>query len=196
MEKAILKAYTADEIESMDLRVGTVHAFQGNERDLVIASMGVGDDNPAGWRFVEDPSLAAVLLTRARRHLVVVYSGAPPERGLIADFLQQENTPPGRSAPREPASAWARSIRDGAALAGVVLWPGYPSGRHDVDLVLGDTTRDVAVECDIHPSGPASHIRRRLEMMDRGWEFFEALRSQWIDREAELVVDLVNRLKH
>ena len=44
----------------MNLRVGAVHAFQVNERDVVIASIGIGtDDGPGTWRFVNDSHLFA-----------------------------------------------------------------------------------------------------------------------------------------
>jgi superfamily I DNA and/or RNA helicase len=42
LETAALAAFSADELEALDLRVGTVHAFQGNERDVVIVSLGLG----------------------------------------------------------------------------------------------------------------------------------------------------------
>ncbi|MDQ1429363.1 MAG: hypothetical protein QOK39_2839, partial [Acidimicrobiaceae bacterium] len=62
-----LEAFSADDLEALDLRIGTVHAFQGNERDLVFASLGIGpDQSGASWRFVEDPHLFAVLMTPER----------------------------------------------------------------------------------------------------------------------------------
>jgi hypothetical protein len=48
LEQAVLDRLTADDIEVLDLRIGTVHAFQGNERDVVVASLGIGDDARSG----------------------------------------------------------------------------------------------------------------------------------------------------
>jgi hypothetical protein len=193
LEDAIRAAHSADELEAMDLRVGTVHGFQGIERDVVIASLGVGDG--ASWAFVEDEALAAVLFTLARRRFVLVYSGDPPPGGLIAAYLAQADAPPGPPTPSHPPSSWARAIADGAQLAGLPLLASYPAGRHTVDLVVADTSRDVAIETDIHPHGVASHIRRRLELIERGWVVKEAYRSRWENDRAQLVVDLVNDLK-
>jgi hypothetical protein len=55
--------------------VHTVDSFQGNEADLVIVSLvrnnGFGNPNNA-WGFVSNPERLNVMLSRARRHLVVV----------------------------------------------------------------------------------------------------------------------------
>jgi len=60
---------------SARMRVGTVHAFQGAEADHVVLVLGVGPSDPPGRRrFVEDPHLFNVMVTRARRSLVVVTS--------------------------------------------------------------------------------------------------------------------------
>lgn len=196
IEEAVLTGIRDADIASMDLRIGTVHGFQGNERDLVIVSLGVGEADPAAWHFVEDLSLLAVMLTRARTKMIVVVSGEPPERGLLAEFLAQADTPPGVPKPAgPPPSTWVTHLVDGLTAAGIDVLPRYPSGRHVADLVVDDSTRDVAIEAEIHPTGVESHIRRRLEMMGRGWRFEEAFRSQWLGREAELVVDLAQRLK-
>ncbi|MEY2398858.1 MAG: hypothetical protein QOJ00_2032 [Actinomycetota bacterium] len=194
LERQILATYSSEQLEAMDMRIGTVHGFQGNERDLMIVSLGVGEGANAPWAFVEDLSLAAVLLTRARERLVVVYAGDPPARGLIADFLAQADAPPGPPPPNGPSSNWVMSLEDGVTTAGIRVRRAYPTGRHTADLVVDDN-RDIAIEADIHPDGVESHIRRRLEMMDRGWTFEEAYRSKWSGREAELVVDLVGRLR-
>src|SRR5262249_1543057 len=90
IQEAILAAFEVSDVAAMALRVGTVHAFQGNERDVVIASMGVGEHG--NWAFVEDPALLAVLLTRARLRMVVVTACEPPAGGLVAQYVAQEDT--------------------------------------------------------------------------------------------------------
>jgi hypothetical protein len=195
IEAAVLSELSPAELTNMDLRIGTVHGFQGNERDVMIVSTGVGEDDEGSWRFVEDKALLAVMLTRAREHMVIIASGNPPERGLLAGYLQQADQPPGPPAPAtKRSSSWLLRLADGLQAAGVDVFVHYPSGRHVADLVLDDEQRDVAVEAEIHPKGVDSHIRRRLEMMQRGWKFEEAFTSAWLGREAELVVDLAQRL--
>ncbi|MBW3546572.1 MAG: ATP-binding protein [Actinobacteria bacterium] len=196
LEEAVLEAFTADDLQALDLRVGTVHAFQGNERDVVIASVGLGpDDGPASWRFVEDPHLFTVLVTRARRRLVLLVSADPPAGGLVADYLAQADAPPGRPAPVEDVGEWAGAVAERLCSAGVPVTTGYPTGRHVLDVCLEDNRHDVAVECRVHPEGAGRHIERHLALRSAGWTVLEAYRSKWGERPAELTLELLRRLE-
>ncbi|MDP9420035.1 MAG: ATP-binding protein [Actinomycetota bacterium] len=124
LEAAVLGRFCTDDLETLDLRVGTVHAFQGNERDMVVASLGLGpDQDSTSWRFVEDPHLFTVLVTRARRHFTVLVSGDPPAGGLVSAYLAQADTPPGPPPSGPPASRWVEDVA--MAFAAV----GSPSSR-------------------------------------------------------------------
>lgn len=193
LEEAALSSFDVDELEALDLRIGTVHAFQGIERDVVIASFGLGpDDAAAPWRFVEDPHLLAVFVTRARDRLIVLLSADPPERGLLRAYLDQADQPPRPPGPTGPVSAWAGVIAEELKVAGIPIIAGYPSGRHDVDVCVHVSDRSLGIECGVHPDGPAAHIRRHLDLERRGWELIEAHRSRWEDRRAEFVVEVLN----
>jgi hypothetical protein len=194
LEAAVLKAFTADELVALDLRVGTVHGFQGNERDLVLAVLGVGEGDPAQpWAFVADPHLFAVLATRARRRMVVVHAGTPPS-GLVADYLAQDDVPPPPAPSVGSPSDWTAEVAAALAAAGVAVRPGYPTGRHVLDLVVDDRARMVAVECEVHPDGPEAHVERRLALLGAGWTVHDAFRSRWADRPAAFAVHLAQVL--
>src|SRR5581483_8389948 len=177
LESTILKAFSVDELQAMDLRVGTVHAFQGNERDIVIASLGIGEgDSGATWRFVEDPHLFAVLATRARTKMTIVLSAEPPTNGLVAGYLAEADAPPGRPAPVPLHDAWSTSIADGLSTADTPAIAGYPCGRHVVDVCAGDAKRFVGVESRVHPDGVVAHIERHMALVQLGWTLTEAHR--------------------
>ena len=192
IEAAVLAELGADGIESLDLRVGTVHAFQGNERDLVIVSFGVGEGAPAAsWRFVEDPHLFAVLATRARHGLVLLLSGHPPEHGLLSDYLAQADAPPPRAQPVHPLRPWATTVAERLEAAGLEVRRSFPTGRHVVDVALLDHLRtSVAVECGVHPEGAEAHVERHLALERAGWQVAGAYRSRWEERPGELVIEL------
>ncbi len=194
LEGAALEVFDVDDLEALDPRVGTVHAFQGNERDIVIASVGVGPEDGASWRFVEDPHLFTVFVTRARRRLIVLVSAQPPDGGLVAAYLAQADAPPGPPKPAGPVSPWASAIADDLASAGIDVTTAYPSGRHVVDVCVRGLGRNVGIECGVHPDGPDAHIERHLDLMRRGWDLLEAHRSRGLDRRGELVVGLVQSL--
>ena len=152
LEHAVLERFTVHELAALDLRVGTVHGFQGNERDVVIVSLAIGpDQDSASWRFVEDPHLFAVLATRARKQMTLLLSSDPPPGGLVADYLEQADDPPGPPSSAAPATAWATDIADDLTSAGVPVIASYPTGRHIVDLCVPVHGQDIAVECGVHP---------------------------------------------
>lgn len=197
IEAAVLGAFDAEQIERMDLRIGTVHAFQGNERDTIFLSLGVGADGAAGsWRFAQDPHLLAVLLTRARRHLVVITAADAPEGGLLDAYLRQADAPPGAPAPRadDGDDPWTDGIGRSLVDAGIPVFRDYPAGRHGVDLCVGDARGFFGVICAVHPEGPHAHIERHLSLRRAGWELREAFPSRWAERRGELVVELTGAL--
>ncbi|GAB3984690.1 ATP-binding protein [Plantactinospora veratri] len=94
LESALVAAFPVTEIERLGLRVGTVHSFQGSEAETVIVSLAVTDPVPAGRRrFLTDPNLFNVMVTRARRRMVVLTSQSAPN-GLLGDYLRYAALPP------------------------------------------------------------------------------------------------------
>jgi hypothetical protein len=196
LEEAVLAAFSADDLEALDLRVGTVHAFQGNERDVVIASVGIGpEQRAASWRFVEDPHLFAVFMTRARRRMTILCSAEPPAGGLVAAYLAQADSPPGPPKPAGTVGPWTTSIAEDLASAGLPILTAYPTGRHLVDVCVDDPFHSVGIECGVHPDGPEAHIDRHLALTRTGWHLLDAYRSRWGDRRGELIVDLLELIK-
>jgi len=58
-----------------DIDIRTVDGFQGQEREVIVFSAVRANDDGHGWKqvgFLDDPHRMNVLLTRARRGLVVV----------------------------------------------------------------------------------------------------------------------------
>jgi hypothetical protein len=194
LEAAVLGRFSTDDLETLDLRVGTVHAFQGNERDMVVASLGLGpDQDSTSWRFVEDPHLFTVLVTRARRHFTVLVSGDPPAGGLVSAYLAQADTPPGPPPSGPPASRWVEDVADGLRSSGVPVITSYPCGWHLVDVCV-ERPGDIAIEAAVHADGPEAHVTRHLALMRSGWTVLEAFPSRWSERRGELVVDLLARV--
>lgn len=194
LEAAVLGAFGADDLIAMNVRVGTVHAFQGNERDHVVVSLGVGPATRASWRFVEDPHLFAVLATRAREDVTLVRSADPPDGGLLAGYLAQADVAPGRPPPG-PVSPWASLLAGELAGAGLDVVAGYPAGRERIDVCVY-RRHPVAVVADLHPEGPAAHVERCTTLLRHGWDVVEALPRPYAPvTPAEVVAALAARLR-
>jgi hypothetical protein len=171
-------------VERLDLQVGTVHEFQGSERDLVVVVPGLGPGDPTGRRsFVDDPHLFNVMVTRARRRMIVATDLAPGDVDLVTRFLRwADSGPPPVPSGEPPTDAAARL---GAAIedAGAPVRFAYPVGGWSVDLCVGDGTRAIGVMCGVHPDGVAAHIDRHLALTRSGWR----LRSVVLDGSEGLV---------
>jgi hypothetical protein len=194
LEAAILASFGADELVRMGVRVGTVHSFQGNERDRVVCSVGLVDGDAAGWAFVGDPHLLAVMLTRARTSMTVVSSCNPDPDSLLGQYFATADSPPGPPPPAARLSAWATGIADDLELAGVTFSSAYPTGRHVVDIATVAEHRPLGILCDLHPEGIDAHIDRLVDLQRAGWQTLDALASSWDDRRGEMVADLARYL--
>ena len=139
LEAAVLEKYTAQEIDQVGLRVGTVHGFQGDERDLMIISLAVGHDEPdQAWRFVNQRTLFNVMVTRAKQGVVVVTSSPEPP-GLSGEYLRWATT--SSTVETFPVDdPWVYEVADALSDCGVLVRTGYPVGRHRIDLVAGGGT--------------------------------------------------------
>jgi hypothetical protein len=194
LEQALMDEFSAAELQELRLRVGTVHAFQGGERDLVIASLGLAADDPPGRRrFVEQPNLFNVMITRARREMIVVTSLPEDAGGLIGEYLRYS------AAPLPPVShagvrgsdgsSWRDELAAELSRYGTVRID-YPVGPWALDLCYRDGDDAVLLECAVHPDGVDAHIDRRLTLMGLGWQVTDAFPSRWEHNAARAALDL------
>lgn len=175
IESWVLDHVDLDRIERLGLRVGTVHAFQGSERDVMIISLGLCDDDPPGRRrFADDPHLCNVMVTRARDRAVVVTAMTDTPPGLIGAYLDWAEHPPAPPviAP-PPHDAFVRGVMEELRTLGRVVRPSYEVGPHAIDAVVGDDRGAVAVTMRVHPDGPEAHVARELDLRRLGWRMVD-----------------------
>lgn len=63
--------------------------------------------------------------------------------------------------------------------AGLSVTHRYPVGSWEVDVVVGDGTNAIGLECRVHPDGPAAHLDRHLTLTRAGWRLIDAFPSRW-----------------
>lgn len=183
--------FTMNQMRWSGLRAGTVHEFQGIERDTMIISLSLGvDDLARSLRFVEDPNLFNVMITRARQRIVVVTSFDAEDlpTGLLADYHRFSHLPPAQIPPQVAASEWTRRVAASLADGGHRVVTGYPVAGHAVDIALGTGTVALGIECGVHPDGVATHIERHLALRRAGWDLVDAFQSRWTLNPEELAV--------
>ena len=188
LEAALVAAYPVERIEELGLRVGTVHAFQGSEAEVVVASLGLLPGDPAGRRrFVADPHLFNVMITRARRRMVVV-TALEEADGLIGDYLAYAAS----AVPDDPAPAtatgWAGELAAELERLGATVRPAYRVGPWEIDLSVGD----VGVICGPHPDGDRAHLARQRALHQAGWTLLDAFASRWAGDPRRAALELVS----
>lgn len=89
-EFAQKNAYTY-RLNKHQLRIGTAHSFQGEERDLMLISMALGkSDNAGARRFLEQEDVFNVSITRAKHRQIIYHSVQPqdlPVTSLLGKYI-------------------------------------------------------------------------------------------------------------
>ncbi|MFF5296907.1 DEAD/DEAH box helicase [Paractinoplanes globisporus] len=180
LEAALVAAYPVERIEELGLRVGTVHAFQGSEAEVVVVSLGLLPGDPAGRRrFVTDPHLFNVMITRARRRLVVV-TALDTADGLLGDYLDYASAArPASSNVSDLSGQWIEELAAELAHLEVVVRAGYRVGPWVVDLCVGTGEEPIGVLCGPHPDGADAHLDRQRALHLAGWRLVDAFASRW-----------------
>ncbi|MBE1492364.1 AAA domain-containing protein [Plantactinospora soyae] len=214
LESALVAAFEVTEIERLGLRVGTVHSFQGSEAETVLVSLAVTDPVPAGrMRFLTDPNLFNVMVTRARRRMVVLTSQSAPN-GLLGEYLRYASAPPSpygepyvlpdtptagtRSTRpvRNPAD-WTGELAAELTRIGLAVRLRYPVGRWTVDLCVGEGASALGLICAVHPTGAAAHIARQRALDQAGWVLVDAFASRWAGDPVRAALEIsAHRAEH
>ncbi|QXJ21584.1 caspase family protein [Actinomadura graeca] len=174
------------------VRVGTVHTFQGGERDVMIFSLVAGRGMRSGTiRWAESRlNLWNVAVTRARSHLIVVGDAGLWQRraGLGAALLASSRSEETAASEQDP-DMLARLYKtlSGRHPDGTVEL-GLTANGHLVDAVVRTDTDSISVLLDpgaAPNTDPARHLRlilRRRDLVDTGhgravrlpaWRLFE-----------------------
>jgi len=121
------------------LIASTAHGFQGDERDVMIVSLAVSRECPAGARrFLEREDVFNVSITRARDHIVVFHSidrEELPANSLLAGWLaslEQDHRLP----LDDPACRWVAELAAALRLEGFECESGRSVGGVPLDLLV------------------------------------------------------------
>ncbi len=185
LEERMLNRFDDADIRRLRLRVGTVHGFQGNQRDTMIISTVVSPDNLSALRFVEDPNLFNVMVTRARLSVWLVTSVTAddlPRNGLLAEYLRHADEKPVELFTTSPDEGWTTEVFTALRGYDMRVVPEYPVGPYTIDLVIGEGPAAIGVETRVHDGGIGAHIERHLALRRAGWTLIDAFESRWMTR--------------
>ncbi len=197
MERLARDRFSPDQIEHLDLRIGTVHGFQGNERDHVFVSLALDPSDLGPLRFVEDPNLFNVMVTRARTGLTLVLSVDPGDlpEGLLLGYIRHAASSPAGPVSRPSSShPWSSAVAAALRPYGFPMWENYPVGGYTIDIAIGEGAGAVGVECRLHPAGVEAHMERHVALRRAGWELMTAMESRYLTRPEEAAEAIVRKV--
>jgi very-short-patch-repair endonuclease/DNA polymerase III delta prime subunit len=174
IEKRLRDRVEPKVLEERRILCGNSAQFQGDERDVIFLSM-VDSSNGTPLRVRDDAMFKKrfnVAASRARDQMWVVYSvdtGDLKSNDLRRKLIEHALNPQALTAKVEAAFSKAESVFEKDVLrrlitAGYRVQPQYRIGPYRIDIMVGDRSKRLAVECD----GDQYHTFAELEQdMDR-----------------------------
>ncbi|WP_173158813.1 AAA domain-containing protein [Phytohabitans suffuscus] len=185
-----------DELERRELRVGDPYTFQGDERDVVLASMVVSSSDGAIGAFTKRDfhRRVNVAASRARDQLWLFHSVTLADlhpddaRAALLAYAQRPPAPP--EVGGEPVTEFQRAVQRRLSAAGLRAVPQFRIGTFKVDfMIAAPDGRRLAVECDgdsYHGAEAFAHDLRRQAILERvGNCVFVRLRASVFHRDPE-----------
>lgn len=188
---------------------GDARVFQGSERDIMFLSMVSDPKNCralSGNMFEQRFNVAA---SRARDRMYLVrsvqlsdLSPADLRAGLLSHFSKPQDVAPEKSESLVDLceSGFEREVYVELFSRGYRVIPQVKAGAFRIDMVVeGANDARLAIECDgddFHGPDRWSHDMGRQRVLERaGWTFWRCFASTWSMRKAEVLQELLQRLK-
>lgn len=200
LAKHIDQEISFDAMKRHDLLVGTAHAFQGEERDVMFLSLAVDSDSHwASFRFLENPNLLNVAITRARHRQSVFASFDPSELPTQSLFARWLNSIAAIKKPDSMNESKAEPFRDEilrlAERDGWQAWVDYPIAGLQLDLILAAGAKMLAVDLVGYPGDlqEAFSLERYRVLHRSGLRMFPLSYRRWTDNR-EACVERIRRM--
>lgn len=208
INELIATRISPEDIVARDIVVGQPPAFQGRERDIILLSMVLAQNDRTLANALTQQQRLNVALSRARDRMYLFRSvpdGHFPADSLsgrlMAHFKQPFHVPAERRANlRELCeSGFERELFDELSVRGYRVTPQVKAGGYRIDLVVeGRDGARLAVECDgdrYHGRDKWADDMARQRVLERaGWTFWRCFASSFVRRRQEVLLDLFSTL--
>ena len=185
--RAVTDAFGLDELDRLDLRIGTVHGFQGCERDEIVISLGASEPDQLG--FVNDRNLFNVMVTRARHRVTLLSSLGDRGTGLVAEYLRYADGSAGAVSPSRRPKGWVAEVHQELRRLGSPPSPTIRSvATKSISSSATGRRRSPSSARSTRRAGSACRATARGD--PAGWVGRDCFASRWQTRLAEAAVQL------
>ncbi len=196
IQTALIGALTGAEVRDHELVVGTAHGLQGDEKDVVVLATSVDPAaQAASLRFLQNPNVWNVAITRARHRLHVVTSVGPDTLppGLLRDYLESVSAPVQAEtwAGGEPRTHLAAELAEMLRPFGVVLTAFATAGTVVDVLLIREGEASLAIVCDGTDEDGEGDPLEELESLARaGYRPVRFSERAWLADGARVMAEL------
>ncbi len=198
LQKQIQKTYTLDVIDRHRILIGTAHSFQGEERDMMFISLVLGaSDHPTAFRYLNQPDVFNVSITRARsqQHVFTSLDASQLKpHSLVRQYLEsvvrQAKTP---ALPRENKDAFLDEITEVIRNLGITeIYRAYSIAGVEIDLLVTHSQSTYCIDAIGYPGDFAESFSiERYKVLHRvGLTAFPVVYSHWQLLNAQVVNEL------
>ena len=203
LQKKIQEAYELDVIDRHRILIGTAHSFQGEERDVMFISLVLNaSDHPSAFRYLNQPDVFNVSITRARsqQHVYTSVKAAQlkPDslvRRYLESVAKQADTPP---LPQRNKDAFLDEITEVVRGLGITeVHRAYPIAGIEIDLLAVHASGTYCIDAVGYPGDFAESFSvERYKILHRvGLTTFPVTYSNWRLQHARTVKELTAFLR-
>lgn len=187
LQKQIQERYELSVVDRHRILIGTAHSFQGEERDVMFISLVLGDsDHPTAFRYLNQPDVFNVSITRARskQHVFTSLetSKLKPD-SLVRQYLESVAQPakiPTTSS--QSKDAFLDEITEVIRELGVTeIYRAYPIAGIEIDLLVTHSRGTYCIDAVGYPGDFAESFSiERYKILHRvGLTTFPVAYSAW-----------------
>ena len=212
--EAIMKRFGEEFITERKIKVGTTYDFQGDERDVIILSMGVSSICENGDRYSfralttqEFDRSFNVAASRAKEQMILVHSVTLEElspncnRYKLLEYCLNYDSEREKSYEELFESVFERDIYYHLTSKGYSLTPQFVIGNYRLDFVLtNENNQKIAIECDgdkYHGIEELDNDLKRQSILERcGWKFVRIRASEYYYDKEKCINKVVEMVQH
>ncbi len=173
-------------IEQHEIIVGTAHALQGDEKDIIIFTTSIDpESHPASLRFLENPNLFNVAVTRARKQQYVVTSVRADQlpAGLLCKYLHYASEEWQPKVVRGLGKGdFEHQVIQKLQEQQIATWPSFEAAGVRIHVVASDGDQHLAVLCDgfnQHVDEPLDALTTHRLLFRAGWQVSRIPHRTW-----------------